>query len=65
MCHRRRRRRRLYYVERSFHDKDKIISVEDDEHFIYVNAGDNVAAETEDADVAELMELKYNTPTVQ
>ncbi len=55
------RRRRLYYVERSFHDKDEIISVEDGEHFIYVNAGDNVAAETEDADVAELMEFFKNS----
>jgi len=38
------RRRRIYYVERSFHDKGNSFSVEDGEHFIYVNAGPNVDA---------------------
>ena len=36
------RKRRLYYVERSFHDKGEVISVDDGEHFIYVNASNEI-----------------------
>lgn len=49
------RKRRLYYVERAFRDNGDVVSVDDGEHIIYVNASNNVAAEAEDADVAELM----------
>lgn len=56
-----RRKRRLYYVERSFHDNGEIVSVDDGEHFIYVNASNDVIAEAEDADVAELMEFFKNS----
>lgn len=56
-----RRKRRLYYVERSFHDNGEVISVDDGEHFIYVNASNDVMAEAEDADVAELMEFFKNS----
>ena len=55
------RKRRIYYVERSFHDKGEILSVDDGEHFIYVNASSDVDAETEDAEVAELMEFFKNS----
>ncbi len=55
------RKRRLYYVERSFHDKGEVISVDDGEHFIYVNASNEVEAESEDEDVAELMEFFKNS----
>lgn len=55
------RRRRLYYVERSFYDNGQIVSVDDGEHFIYVNASNNIDAETEDTDVAELMEFFKNS----
>jgi len=50
-----RRRRRLYHVERSFRDRGEVFPVDDGEHFIYVNASNNVEAEAEDTDVAELM----------
>lgn len=55
------RRRRIYYIERSFRDKDKLLSVDDGEHLIYVNASNDIEAEAEDEDVAELMEFFKNS----
>lgn len=55
------RRRRLYHVERSFYDKGELVPVQDGEHIIYANASDNVDAEAEDDDVAELMEFFKNS----
>ena len=55
------RRRRLYHVERSFYDKGEFIPVQDGEHLIYANASKEVEEETEDADVAELMEFFKNS----
>ena len=55
------RRRRLYHVERSFHDKGEFIPVQDGEHLIYANASNDIDAESEDADVAELMEFFRNS----
>jgi len=55
------RKKRLYYVERSFSDNGEIISVDDGEHFIYVNASNDVKAEAEDTDVAELMAFFKNS----
>lgn len=51
------RKRRLYHVERSFRDKGDVVSVHDGEHLIYANASNDVYAEAEDDDVAELMEF--------
>lgn len=55
------RRRRLYHVERSFHDKGEFVPVHDGEHLIYANASNEVDAEAEDEDVAELMEFFKNS----
>lgn len=55
------RRRRLYHVERSFYHKGEFVPVQDGEHLIYANASDNVDAEAEDDDVAELMEFFKNS----
>lgn len=55
------RKRRLYHIEHSFYDKGEVISIHDGEHFIYANASNDVDAETEDVDVAELMEFFKNS----
>ena len=55
------RRRRLYHIERSFYDKGEFIPVHDGEHLIYANASNDVDAEAEDEEVAELMEFFKNS----
>ena len=55
------RRRRLYHVEHSFLDKGEFVPVQDGEHLIYANASNDIDAEAEDADVAELMEFFKNS----
>lgn len=54
------RRRRLYHIERSFYDKGEFVPVHDGEHLIYANASNDVDAEAEDEEVAELMEFFKN-----
>lgn len=53
--------RRLYHVGRVILDSPDMIPVNDGEHFIYVNGSNNVVADAEDGDVAELMDFFKNS----
>lgn len=53
--------RRLYHVGRAILDFSEVTPLNDGEKIIYVNGSNNVSADAEDEDVAELMEFFKNS----